>query len=134
MDIIEKARELGKLIQQEETYIKLHEAQEKADADTELQDLIGEFNLKRISINNEASKTEKDQEKLQALNQEMRAVYAKIMQNENMIAYNEAKDKFDVIANRVNAIVNNSINGEDPETTDFSAGCSGSCSTCGGCH
>lgn len=134
MDIIEKARELGKLIQQEETYIKLHEAQEKADADTELQDLIGEFNLKRISINNEASKTEKDQEKLQALNQEMRAVYAKIMQNENMIAYNEAKDKFDIIANRVNAIVNNSINGEDPETTDFSAGCSGSCSTCGGCH
>lgn len=134
MDIIEKARELGKLIQQEETYIKLHEAQEKADADTELQDLIGEFNLKRISINNEASKTEKDQKKLQALNQEMRAVYAKIMQNENMIAYNEAKDKFDVIANRVNAIVNNSINGEDPETTDFSAGCSGSCSTCGGCH
>ncbi len=134
MDIIEKARELGKLIQQEETYIKLHEAQEKADADTELQDLIGEFNLKRISINNEASKTEKDQEKLQALNQEMRAVYAKIMQNENMIAYNEAKDKFDIIANRVTAIVNNSINGEDPETTDFSAGCSGSCSTCGGCH
>lgn len=134
MDIIEKARELGKLIQQEETYIKLHEAQEKADADTELQDLIGEFNLKRISINNEASKTEKDQEKLQALNLEMRAVYAKIMQNENMIAYNEAKDKFDIIANRVTAIVNNSINGEDPETTDFSAGCSGSCSTCGGCH
>ena len=134
MDIIEKARELGKLIQQEETYIKLHEAQEKADADTELQDLIGEFNLKRISINNEASKTEKNQEKMQALNQEMRAVYAKIMQNENMIAYNEAKDKFDIIANRVTAIVNNSINGEDPETTDFSAGCSGSCSTCGGCN
>lgn len=134
MDIIEKARELGKLIQQEETYIKLHEAQEKADADTELQDLIGEFNLKRISINNEASKAEKDQEKMQALNQEMRAVYAKIMQNENMIAYNEAKEKFDVIVNRVTAIVNNSINGEDPETTDFSAGCAGSCSTCGGCH
>lgn len=134
MDIIEKARELGKLIQQEETYIKLREAQEKADADTELQNLIGEFNLKRISINNEASKKEKDQEKLQALNQEMRAVYAKIMQNENMIAYNEAKEKFDVIVNRVTAIVNNSINGEDPETTDFSAGCAGSCSTCGGCN
>ncbi len=134
MDIIEKARELGKLIQQEETYIKLHEAQEKADADTELQDLIGEFNLKRISINNEASKTEKNQEKMQALNQEMRAVYAQIMQNKNMIAYNEAKEKFDVVVNRVTAIVNNSINGEDPETTDFSAGCSGSCSTCGGCN
>lgn len=134
MDVIEKARELGKLIQQEEAYIKLQEIQKKADADTELQDLIGEFNLKRIAINNEASKKEKDQEKMQALNQEMRAVYAKIMQNENMIAYNDAKETFDIIANRVIAIVNNSINGEDPETTDYSTGCSGSCSTCGGCH
>lgn len=134
MDIIEKARELGKLIQQEETYIKLHEAEKKADADTELQNLIGEFNLKRISINNEASKAEKDQDKMQALNQEMRAVYAKIMQNENMLAYNYAKEKFDVIVNRVTAIINNSINGEDPETTDFNPGCSGSCDSCGGCH
>ena len=106
MDIIEKARELGKLIQQEETYIKLHEAEKKADADTELQNLIGEFNLKRISINNEASKAEKDQDKMQALNQEMRAVYAKIMQNENMLAYNEAKEKFGTAKYLHNALPN----------------------------
>lgn len=56
MDIIEKARELGKLIQEEESYKKLQDAQKNADADMELQRLIGEFNLKRMSINNEASK------------------------------------------------------------------------------
>lgn len=134
MDIIEKAREIGKMIQQEPSYIRLHDAQTKADADTELQKLIGEFNLKRMAINNEASKQDNDQEKLQALNQEMRAVYAKIMQNENMNAYNEAKEEFDSIFNRVSAIIQNSANGEDPETTDFSAGCSGSCDSCGGCH
>ena len=33
MDIIEKARELGKLIQQEESYIALQKAQADADAD-----------------------------------------------------------------------------------------------------
>ena len=60
MDIITKARELGKLLQQEESYIRLQEVQTKADADTELQSLIGEFNLKRMSINNEASKKERD--------------------------------------------------------------------------
>ena len=91
MDIITKARELGKAIQQEESYIKLQEVQKKADADTELQNLIGEFNLKRMSINNEASKTDRDQDKLTQLNNEMREVYSKIMSNENMMAYNDAK-------------------------------------------
>ena len=101
MNIIALARELGKAIQQEESYIKLHEVQDKADADTELQSLIGEFNLKRMSINNEASKKERDQDKLSQLNTEMREVYSKIMSNENMIAYNSAKEEFDAVANRV---------------------------------
>ena len=103
MDIIEKARELGKLIQQEESYIALQKAQADADADMELQNLIGDFNMKRMSIN-------------------------------NMIAYNEAKDAFDMVANRVLAIVQQSAEGADPETADYStSSCSGSCSTCGGC-
>ena len=101
MDIITLARELGKAIQQEESYIRLQEVQTKADADTELQSLIGEFNLKRMAINNEASKKERDQDKLAQLNTEMREVYSKIMSNENMIAYNDAKEEFDVVANRV---------------------------------
>ena len=135
MDIITLARELGKAIQQEESYIRLQEVQTKADADTELQSLIGEFNLKRMSINNEASKKERDQDKLAQLNTEMREVYSKIMSNENMIAYNDAKEEFDVVANRVLAIVQQSCEGADPETADYpQSSCSGSCESCGGCH
>ena len=135
MDIITLARELGKAIQQEESYKNLMAAQEKADADTELQALIGDFNLKRMAINNEASKKERDQEKLAQLNTEMREAYAKIMSNENMVAYNDAKDEFDVVANRVLAIIQQSAEGADPETADYSqSSCSGSCESCGGCH
>lgn len=134
MDIIEKARELGKLIQQEESYIALRKAQADADADMELQNLIGDFNMKRMSINNEASKKDKDSDKLALLNSQMREDYSKIMSNKNMIAYNEAKDAFDMVANRVLAIVQQSAEGADPETADYStSSCSGSCSTCGGC-
>ncbi len=134
MDIIEKARELGKLIQQEESYIALQKAQADADADMDLQNLIGDFNMKRMSINNEASKKDKDSEKLALLNSQMREDYSKIMSNENMIAYNDAKAAFDVVANRVLAIVQQSAEGADPETADYStSSCSGSCSTCGGC-
>ena len=134
MDIIEKAREPGKLIQQEESYIALQKAQADADADMELQNLIGDFNMKRMSINNEASKKDKDSDKLALLNSQMREDYSKIMSNKNMIAYNEAKDAFDMVANRVLAIVQQSAEGADPETADYStSSCSGSCSTCGGC-
>ena len=134
MDIIEKARELGKLIQQEESYIALQKAQADADADMDLQNLIGDFNMKRMSINNEASKKDKDSDKLALLNSQMREDYSKIMSNKNMIAYNEAKDAFDMVANRVLAIVQQSAEGADPETDDYStSSCSGSCSTCGGC-
>lgn len=134
MNIIEKARELGKLIQQEESYIALRKAQADADADMDLQNLIGDFNMKRMSINNEASKKDKDSDKLALLNSQMREDYSKIMSNKNMIAYNEAKDAFDMVANRVLAIVQQSAEGADPETADYStSSCSGSCSTCGGC-
>lgn len=134
MDIIEKARELGKLIQQEESYIALQKAQADADADMDLQNLIGDFNMKRMSINNEASKKDKDSDKLALLNSQMREDYSKIMSNKNMIAFNEAKDAFDMVANRVLAIVQQSAEGADPETADYStSSCSGSCSTCGGC-
>lgn len=120
MDIIEKARELGKLIQQEESYIALQKAQADADADMDLQNLIGDFNMKRMSINNEASKKDKDSDKLALLNSQMREDYSKIMSNKNMIAYNEAKDAFDMVANRVLAIVQQSAEGADPETADYS--------------
>lgn len=134
MDIIEKARELGKLIQQEESYIALQKAQADADADMDLQNLIGDFNMKRMSINNEASKKDKDSDKLALLNSQMREDYSKIMSNKNMIAYNQAKDAFDMVANRVLAIVQQSAEGADPETADYStSSCSGSCSTCSGC-
>lgn len=133
MDLIEKTRELGKLLQDEESYKSMKEAEKKADADTELQELIKEFNLKRLSINVETQKVEKDGEKIAELNKEMQKIYADIMANENMKAYNESKQLFDQVSGRVLTILQNCIAGEDPETTDFDSSCTGSCATCGGC-
>lgn len=135
MDMIELARQLGKEIQKDETYIKMRLTEQTSEDDQELQNLVGEFNLKRMSINNEASKADRDDEKLQELNKEMRHIYAQIMQNENMQNYNSAKQEFEAKFQRVVAIIQNSADGEDPETTDYiSSSCTGSCATCGGCH
>jgi len=135
MDIISLAREMGKEIQNDQRYLKMQLAKQNSDDDQELQNMIGEFNLKRIAINNETQKEEQNAEKMQLLNQELRAVYALIMQNPNMLAYNEAKEAMDALLQRVSAIIGQSADGEDPETTDYEkSSCGGDCSGCGGCH
>ena len=88
-----------------------------------------------MAINNEASKESPDQEKLQSLNQELRHAYAQVMMNKNMTAYNEAKQEMDKLIMRVNAIIEQSVDGEDPETADYvEHSCGGECGSCAGCH
>lgn len=134
MDIIELARQIGREIQKDERYLNLQAAEKKSDSDESLQQLIGEFNLKRMAINNEAQKEEHDDQKLQQLNQELRECYSTIMENSNMISYNVAKQELDGLLKRVNAIIMQSAEGEDPETTDYVESCGGNCGSCGGCH
>ena len=134
MDIIELVREVGKKLQKEDIYLKLQIAKQAADEDEELQKMINEFGLKREEISEATSKSESEQdsERIQKLNREMRKVYAKIMTNERMINYNDAKDEFDVLMKRITTIIQESSEGEDPETADYIP-CTGSCATCGGC-
>ena len=135
MDVIELTRELGKAIQQDERFLAMQIARQNSDNDDELQQLIGEFNLKRMAINNEAAKDDRDETKLQQLNSELRDTYAKVMQNKNMIAYNEAKELMDNMLKRINAIICISAEGGDPEIADLTEeACGGSCSSCAGCH
>lgn len=135
MDIISTAREIGKEIQKDQRYLNMRLAIQNTDNDSDLQDLIGKFNLKRISIEEETKKTERDNEKMQALQQDINAIYEKIMQNTNMVAYNSAKTELEKLLQRVNAIITQSANGEDPETADYvESSCGGNCSSCGGCH
>lgn len=136
MDVIKKARELGKVIQEDARYKQYNDAKKKNDEDKELQDMIGEFNLKRVALNTEMTKPEKDDAKIASINEEIQALYNKVMANENMVAFSNAKDEMDSLLNKVNMVITMSANGEDPETcpVEEPASCSGSCSSCGGCH
>ncbi|MBQ8623533.1 MAG: YlbF family regulator [Oscillospiraceae bacterium] len=135
MTVIELTRELGKALQQDARYTAYYAAREANDADTELQQLISDFNTGRTQLNQEMSKTEKDPEKIAKINEDVRNLYGKIMGNPNMVAYNSAKADMDDLLNQINTIITLCANGEDPATCEAKAhSCSGSCSTCGGCH
>ena len=135
MDIIEMTRELGRALQNDERYIAMVTARQASDEDQALQEAIGKFNLKRMAISNEAQKDDRNEETLQRLNAEFRAVYQKIMENEHMLRYNDAKNEFDALLQRMTGILSLCADGEDPETCDYdAASCGGNCSSCAGCH
>lgn len=135
-DAITMFKEAAAQLQKEEAYLALEGTRQKNDADEELQQLIGDFNLARIDLNSELSKAgDKNQEKITELNARVNQLYNDIMTNERMVAYNEAKDELEAVINYVNAIINTAVNGGDPLTVEQpQGGCSGSCSSCSGCH
>ncbi len=134
MDIIEAARQLGKAIQNDPRYLAFYAAKDANDADQALQEQIGQFNLLKMQIDEEMDKQPRDEEKIASLNADLRKAYADIMVNEHMRAYQNAKNEIDEAVRRMNAIIDLCIAGEDPDTCEPAEGCTGSCSTCGGCH
>lgn len=134
MDVISMARELGKAIQQDDRYIAYNLAKQANDNDAELQKLIGDFNITRMNINKEMSSENRDDERIKALDEELKSTYAKIMSNKNMVVFNAAQNGYEQMMNDINQIITMCANGEDPDTCEISHGCSGSCATCGGCH
>ena len=134
-NIIKSVRELGKAIQADETFKAYIAAKMDADNDETLQNAIGEFNLVKMQISEETQKEDKDEAKLQELNVQLRKCYADIIANEKMQKYNNANQLYSGLINKVYAILELCCNGEDPETCEPEEhSCSGSCSTCGGCH
>lgn len=136
MDVIAKVRELGAIIQQDERYLNFIEARKANEADDELNGLIGKLNLIQMSYQNESSKETPDEAKIEGYDKEFREVYAQVMQNANMAAYEKAKNEIDSMMNEVMQLLSLCVNGEDPATCQIPEEheCGGSCSTCGGCH
>ena len=137
MNTLDTARQLGAAIQQDERYIRFKEASASSDTDTELQNKIGEFNTMRMNLSAELHKeeSERNSEKMVALESDIKTLYDEIMAMPNMIAYNDAKAGLDDLINSVQFIISIAANGGDPMTCPDHApsGCGGSCSTCGGC-
>ncbi|MEG2595984.1 MAG: YlbF family regulator [Ruthenibacterium sp.] len=136
MDAITMFKQAAVQMQKEEAYVALNGTRERNDNDEALQTMIGDFNLARMDLNSELSKSEdKDQDKITELNTKVNALYNDIMTNESMAAYNEAKEELEGVVNYINAIINTAVNGGDPMSVEApSASCSGSCSSCSGCH
>ena len=133
--IIKLTRELGAAIQADERFKNFTAAKKANDESAELQKLIGDFNVTRMNLDEAMQAEKKDEEKIKADNEKLRTLYGEIMRSKEMTDYNTAKTELDDVVKQVYGLLELILNGEDPETATYEEhSCSGSCSTCGGCH
>ncbi len=134
MDAITMFKQAAAQLQKEEAYLYYMHARTVADDDADLQDMIGAFNLKRMELQQAMADEDGDEAATQAINHELSDMYTRIMDAEPMKNYNEAKAAMDTVMNYINAIIQAACNGDDPMLVEEPHGCTGSCSSCGGCH
>ena len=125
MTIIEKAHELGEMIKESEEMKALKEAEEAQAADDAAQQLVSDFNIKRMNLAREIQSGKITEEEAIMKNNE--AFSEMVEKSETIKNYVDAKKKFDDMVNSVNSVINVYIMGDQ-------GGCTHNCSTCGGCH
>ena len=125
MTIIEKAHELGEMIEASEEMKALKEAEKIQADDDEAQQLVADFNIKRMNLARQIQGGKITEE--EAIKKNNEAFSEMVDASESIKNYVMAKENFDKLVNDVNNVINLYIVGKQD-------GCTHDCSTCGGCH
>ena len=126
MDCIDLFKKAAAALQTDPRYLELDAARRENDADEELQQMIGEFNLARLDLNNESAKPETDAARVAELNERVNSLYSQIMASEGMVRYNTAKKECEEMVGHIDAIINTAMNGGDPMSVKApTGGCTG---------
>ena len=125
MDIFEKTRELGEMIQESELMKRAKDLEAKQQSDEEASALLKEFELNRLNLARDMQNGKLSRE--EAIQNNNQAIDELCEKSPIIREYIEAKQQFDAMVQQVNQILNYYITGTDPN-------CTHDCSTCGGCH
>lgn len=126
--IFEKARELGELIKISPIKQKADETSENLLKDAEAKSLIDGYNRLREQKMNEFREKQPTPEEAKQANDYLQQEFEKIAANPTIKEYLEAASAYEMLLGQMDSILKHFIVGEQE------GGCTGSCSTCGGCH
>ncbi len=127
-EIIEKAKELGALLQSSEQVQKYNAAKAAFEQDEETQKLVKEFNLHRMTMMTLGNGENADEPRIAEVEERLKDVYGRIMESESMKAMQETGKAVEEMMGQVNGVLSFYVTGEEPQT------CTHDCSSCGGCH
>ncbi len=127
--IIELAHKLGVEIAESDEMKALEAAKKTYDEDTELQELIREYETERFLLRQEMSKEVDDVDKdtMMKIKSRVEELSGVIASNPNFILFTNAQKCVNDIMDSINAEIKFCITGERPVE------CTHDCSTCGGC-
>lgn len=132
-EILELAQKLGQALADSEEIKTFHEMEKIFYGDEEAQRVMETYEAERSAMTVKAKEGGMTPENLQMFQTEMKKSMDKLMANATVREYLEAKSNFNDIVTKVNSIISFCIQGEDEEMA-AQGGCSGNCSSCGGCH
>lgn len=125
--IFEKAKELADLIAYSDEKKAAQEASRMLMEDAEASDLINGYNEKREAKLAEYKDKQPTAEEVEAVNEYLQTEFNKTMENAIIRNYVEASRNFEMLLTQMDNIIKQGI-------SDNNGGCSGSCSSCSGCH
>ena len=132
-EILELAQKLGEKIAESEEIKTFREMEKIYFEDETAQEVMKTYEAERAQMTIKAKETGMTPETLQMFQSQMKESMDKLMANATVREYLEAKSNFNEIVQKVNSIISFCIQGEDQEMA-AEGGCSGNCSSCGGCH
>jgi cell fate (sporulation/competence/biofilm development) regulator YlbF (YheA/YmcA/DUF963 family) len=129
--ILEKARELGRLIAQSEEFTNLNALDEQMYQDPEVSGMLERYADLRYRIAAAEAGDEAPEQDLKALRDQADGLQEQISRHERMLQVSIARLTFNRMMERVNRALQAQLTGEDEFAEDL--GCSGGCAGCSGC-
>ena len=128
--VLNQAELLAEAILESEEYISMRLAEQAAMRDETATQLIAAYSEKRQAIESLLADANMDHGALATAGQELQDVERQIDACEVLSKMRETNDAFNAMMKKVNSIIRYVVTGEEEQEE----GCSGSCSSCSGCH
>ena len=129
--VFQKTRELGQALMESETYRAMKAAEDKAMQNREAALTMGEYLEKRTEMLALMQTDNPDPGALKRLSDEMDAAQERLNMIDDVTALTEARNEFNGLIGQINQVLQFIVTGNMEEPA---GGCTGSCSTCKGCH
>lgn len=128
--VLNQAEMLAEAILESEEYITMRLAEQAAMRDENATQLIAAYSEKRQAVESLLADANMDHGALAKAGQELQDVEHAIDTCELLTKMRQSNDAFNAMMKKVNSIIRYVVTGEEEQAE----GCSGSCSSCSGCH
>lgn len=132
-NVMAKAQELAEAILESSIYQRMHTAELAVNKDEEAVKAVSDFIEKRQAVENILADNNMDHAALAEAGKAMEEAEKKLNETPLIKEMQETRKEFTEMMNNVNRILRLVITGETEDECDCGS-CSGSCSSCGGCH